>query len=92
MVVAVLMYVMDQTVIPFDIIEAIFGELDARGDVEILVNCTLLSRSLLQPARKRLFSTVTLRGYGNSSQRLHALLLKDPRLLTYFRVEISDAI
>ena len=90
MVVAVLTYVMDQTVIHFNIIEAIFGELDARGDV--LVNCAVLSRSLLQPARKRLFSTVTLRGYGNSSQRLHVLLLKDPRLLTYFRVEISDAI
>ena len=76
---------------PFDIIDAILGELNTRGDVETLRNCAVLSRSLLQPARRRLFSTITLYGGGGSSQRLHALLLKDPRLLTYFRtLEIPD--
>jgi len=74
----------NRTRIPISTINAILGELDTNGDVETLRNCALLSRSLLQPARKRLFATITI-GREYLGKRLHALVLKDPHLLTYFR-------
>ena len=74
----------NRTRIPFDTINAILGELDTNGDVETLRNCSVLSRSLLQPARKYLFANIILRR-AYLVERLYALVIEVPQLLTYFR-------
>ncbi|KAF8072314.1 hypothetical protein FPV67DRAFT_1484896 [Lyophyllum atratum] len=82
---------------PQDIVDSIIDQFSLPTDISTLRQCALVSRSCLRPARKRLFSEISLSHRsmrnGKQCQRLCEVVSDHPNILNYIKkLRIVEAV